>query len=105
MLPGGNFISLDHNIADIIKREDFTRIISYGETRRLVEIAIVDGAVPVHIDKGAAHYFFRNGRVEAVDQQRKILRGASLRLKLARKTAERRIGNGEQMVEGDAIPC
>ncbi len=74
----------------------------HREIQHLVEIAVVNLAVPSHADQRPAHQAFHSGRIEVVHQQRHVRVVLALLLKKRREALDGHVGDSEQAIELDA---
>src|SRR5437870_5929611 len=79
------------------------RTIIYRQIEHLVEVAVVEGAIPAHGDRVAAHDAGRGSGIEGVGQSFHILLIVAALQEKLKKPADRHIGDRIEMVELDTM--
>ena len=85
--------------ADMIRR----RVCPQSE--HLIEIAVIEIPLPVHRYRVTAHESGQRRRIECGDQFLHVGFKISRVDQEFQKTADRNIGDGEQVIEGDPVVC
>ncbi len=79
------------------------RAMIHRQIEHLVEVAVVEGAVPAHRDRVAAHDAGRGSGIEGVGQSLHILLVVAALQEKLKKPADRHVGDRIEMVELDAM--
>src|SRR5256885_445336 len=79
------------------------RTMAHRQIEHLVEVAVVEGAIPTHRDRIAAHDASRGSGVKGVGQPLHVLLVVAALQKKLEKSADRHVGDGIEMVELDAM--
>lgn len=74
-----------------------------AELQLLVEVAVVDAAVPADTNSGAAHDGFGRGCVEAAQKQRHVALQLALALQVIYIALDGHVVQAQQAIERDAV--
>jgi hypothetical protein len=85
-------------VADVARQA-----LRHRQVEHLVEVAVVQRAVPSHRQRGAAHDGVRRGRVEGTGEPVHVARIVAAVEQELEKTADGHVGDGEQTVEHHAV--
>src|SRR5260221_4863092 len=80
------------------------RAVGEGQVEHLVEVAVVEGAVPSDREERAAHDAARGPRVERAHEQVHVPTGVAAALEELEETADRHVGDRVEVIEDDAVP-
>ena len=75
----------------------------HGETKHLVEIAVVQVALPVNRYQRSAHYLFEIFVPVRAFEQIKVIVELAVRQQGAAEALDRQVGQGQQSIETDAV--